>query len=476
MPPTIAIIGGGISGLSAAYYLSKWKHAKILLFEASNCLGGWINSLRLEDGSIFERGPRSIRGIGRAGYNTLELADELGLTDNVIPVPKTSPAAKNRYIYVNGQLFVMPNSLTSVFFRHPPFTKPLFLHGLMEPFQRRSTTDDESVDSFFRRRCGNDIAKFAADPLCRGVFAGDSKTLSMRSCFPIFYNFEKNYGSIVLGSMFQPQDKTILKSELIKKFRTEKWSMWSLKDGLQGLPEAINHYLRNSSSVEIHLQRVCTSTDFTGKNVKVNFGSDSVKVDHVISALPSYELSKLVSVKHRELGNLLQDIEFASVAVVNLQYRSNVFGIEGFGHLIPSHELPSVLGVIYESCSFPQHNGLDNSTRITVMLGGAWFDEMFGNIETCDVNKITDLAVETVSKQLHISERPYRVMPHIHKKCIPQYRVGHWKTIDQIMTYINGNQLPLTLIGASYKGVSVNDCIYNTRLEMMKLTNLLDMT
>lgn len=461
---TVGVLGGGISGLSAAYYLSKTATSgigKIVLLESSSRLGGWVSSLQLEDGSLFEIGPRSIRGVGRSGYNTLELAEEIGLTNQIIPVPHTSPAARNRFIYVNGELCALPNNLKSVLLRRPPFTSPLFLAGLKEPFRSRSKDDDETVDSFFQRRFGNEIAKFAADPLCRGIFAGNSKKLSMRSCFPIFYDFERKYGSIVLASLLKPKDKTIPKSNLIDRFRSEKWSMWSLQKGLQMLPETLGHRLKNA---EICLNTPCVGLEIARNGAKVKTAAGAKDFAHIICSLPAHEVSQLVSAEHPELSALLSSIEFASVAVVNLQFRSNILIVEGFGHLIPSHQLAPVLGVLYESCSFPQHNGPDNSTRLTVMMGGAWFRDAFGDVDHCDKEKIGRLAVSTVSDHLKISERPYRIITHVHKKCIPQYQVGHWKTVKQIENYIEKNQLPLTLIGSSYKGVSVNDCIYNARL------------
>jgi oxygen-dependent protoporphyrinogen oxidase len=469
-----AILGGGISGLSAAYYLSKAQRTlfdKIYLLESSNRTGGWVKTLRQDDGSLFECGPRSIRGVGRAGYNTLEMVEELGLSDDVLPIPRSHVASRNRFVYVNCKMHTLPNSFASVVLPHPPFRKPLAFYGALEPFQPRSHSDDETVDSFFRRRFGPEIAEFAANPLCRGIFAGDSHKLSMRSCFPIFYNLEQQYGSIVAGSLLRSRDKTLPDTKLIRQFQHQKWSMWSLKSGLQQLPEALLQHLEKDTDAKVEIQTgvTCTNLEFFGNRAKICFPFGQLTVDHVLCALPAYVAGDLVQKQHPHLAALLNSINFASVAVVNIQYNSNVLTVQGFGHLIPSFEIPGVLGVLYESCVFPQHNGPSNSTRITVMMGGSWFEECFGDVNCCDVDHIVQTAVNAVSNHLSIRETPVRVIPHILKRCIPHYRVGHHRTLQEIAKYITRHHLPLTLIGSSYKGVSVNECIHSARVDVEQL-------
>ena len=114
----VAVLGGGISGLSAAFYLSQAATSRfnqILLLESSGRVGGWVQTNVLPDGSVFEAGPRSVRGVGQAGHNTLELAEQLALSGEVVPVHRTHPAARNRFLYVDGQLCPLPAGMSALY-------------------------------------------------------------------------------------------------------------------------------------------------------------------------------------------------------------------------------------------------------------------------------------------------------------------------------------------------------------------------
>ena len=125
----VAVLGAGISGLTAAFHLSRATTSgtvkRIIVLESSGRCGGWVRSTRHEDGTVFERGPRSLRGFGRGADNTLELVDELDLVDDMIVVPKDAPAAQNRFLYVDQQLHGLPRGLGSLFSKSALFPKPL---------------------------------------------------------------------------------------------------------------------------------------------------------------------------------------------------------------------------------------------------------------------------------------------------------------------------------------------------------------
>ncbi|ESO07106.1 hypothetical protein HELRODRAFT_110634 [Helobdella robusta] len=471
---TCAVLGGGISGLATAYYLNKFGGnlvKKIILIEGTNRFGGWMRSVKYEKDLLFEQGPRSIRGVGRAGFNTLEMVEDLELDDEVLPIPRSHVAAKNRFIYVNKQLCKLPSSLKAVLTTQPPFSKPLCLYGLMEPFRKKGELDDETVDSFFSRRFGPEVAKYAANSMCRGIFAGDSLKLSMRSCFPLFHEFESKYGSIVKAALMRPRTKRRENSELINKFVSENWSMWSLKNGLEDLPRKLLATLQKEDKVKVMSGSKVNTLQFDDVKVKLvtSANGEIMTVDHVFSALPSFDISLLLLPTYANISSLLNDIRFASVGVVNLVYPSDVTTPQvGFGHLIPSFEDPAVLGVLYECHTFPHHNGRDNKTRITLMMGGAWFEECFGSPETADKCKFEEMALKAVSEQLSIKQRPEMVVVNVQKYCIPQYKVGHHKLLEEAESLISKNNLQLSLVGSSYRGMSINDCIFNGKLQVQQ--------
>lgn len=191
--------------------------------------------------------------------------------------------------------------------------------------------------------------------------------------------------------------------------------------------------------------------------------------DHVVSSLPAHRLAPLLAAQHPELAAELAAIPYVDVALVNLQYDGDALVQRpGFGFLVlPSEQLP-ILGVIFDSCCFPQ----PGKTVLTVMMGGAWFAERLGHRPTN--RQLHDIAVAQVAGILGITQRPQTGRVHVLAQCIPQYVVGHRERVERIRGYVRERGLPLTLCGAAYDGVGVNDVIWSARgaaaeLEEMRL-------
>ncbi|KAJ8289732.1 hypothetical protein GJAV_G00004640 [Gymnothorax javanicus] len=456
---TVAILGGGIGGLTACYHLSKSPQvSKIVLLEGSGRVGGWLWSTRREDGAVFELGPRGVRQAGAVGRNTLNMVSELGLESELLPVSYQNVASKNRFLYVGGKLHSMPNSIGGVIRTIPPFSRPLFLSGLQDLVAPRGKEEDETVHAFVSRRLGAELADLAIDCLCRGVFAGDCRVLSVRSAFPPLFNMERARGSIFLGMLFGAgsDGPDVPSSALAQRAQEEKWTQWSLRRGMQTLPEALEDRVRRGGHVEIHKHAAVTRLEPLGSGWEIKLQDGSVKADHVISALPAHALASVLPPAAQLLSEQLQKIPTVTVAVVNLEYEGSVLPVLGFGHLIPSSEDKAVLGVVYDSVAFPEHNRKGSpTTRLTVMMGGAWFQEVFGKAEEVTEKCLLDRATEAVGSQLGVSTQPLWSSVAVLKDCIPQYHVGHWKRLENIRHYIDHHNLALTLAGASYDGVSV---------------------
>lgn len=467
MQKSVAVLGGGIGGLSACYHLSKSPQvSKVVLLEASGRCGGWLSSSRREDGAVFEHGPRGVRPAGAVGKHTLNMVCDLGLESEVLPVPHDHVASKNRYLYVNGQLHKMPSGPSGVVTTIPPFSRPIILSVLKEVLVSKGKEEDESVHAFVTRRLGSELADIAIDALCRGVFAGDSRKLSVRSCFPPLYSAEQSRGSIVLGMVLGSGKRPpVVPSALVRRAEKERWAQWSLRRGIQALPEALEEVLRGRGQVEVLKHAPVRRLDKTaaGWEIKLEDGS-TLKADHVISALPASALASVLPPAAEPLAKQLQEIPTATVGMVNLEFSGSVLPVTGFGHLVPSSEDRGLLGVVYDSIPFPQHNRSgEPSTRLTVMMGGAWFEEVFGNPDKVTEQMLMDRASEAVRKHLGITHSPTWSKAAVLKNCIPQYHVGHWKRLQMMRRFISDAALPLTLTGASYDGVSVNDVIMSGR-------------
>ncbi|XP_036128420.1 protoporphyrinogen oxidase isoform X1 [Molossus molossus] len=464
MGRTVVVLGGGISGLAASYHLSRGpKPLKVVLVEGSERLGGWIRSVRGPGGAVFELGPRGIRPAGALGARTLLMVSELGLDSEVLPVRGDHPAAQNRFLYVGGALHALPSGIRGLLSPSPPFSKPLLWAGLRELTTPPGKDPDETVHSFAERRLGPEVASLAMDSLCRGVFAGNSRELSVRSCFPSLFQAEQTHRSVLLGLLLGAGQSSQPDSALIRQARAERWSQWSLRGGLEMLPQALNHHLTSSGVTVLRGQPVCGLSLQTEGHWKVSLGDSCLEADHVISALPASVLSKLLPAEAAPLARVLSTITAVSVAVVNLQYRGARLPVQGFGHLVPSSEDPAILGIVYDSVAFPEQDGSPPGLRVTVMLGGSWLQTLEARGTGLSQELLQQQAQEAAATQLGLKGPPSHCLVHLHRNCIPQYTLGHWKKLESATHFLAANGLPLTLAGASYAGVAVNDCIESGR-------------
>ncbi|XP_042640733.1 protoporphyrinogen oxidase isoform X1 [Tyto alba] len=474
MPSTVAVVGGGISGLAACYYLSRVpRPPKVLLLEAGARLGGWLQSTRTADGAVFEQGPRGVRPGGAVGTSTLHMVSELGLEGDVLPVPGDHPASRNRFLYTGGALHKLPSGLGGLLWPTPPFSRALLWSGVRDLLAPAGTEPDESVHAFVHRRFGREspqVADIAVDSLCRGVFAGDCRALSIRSCFPTLFEAERRRRSVLLGLALGSGKEHGAESGLSQRARAEGWSQWSLRGGMESLAEALAAFLR-PRSVELHchapLRRLRRCPDGRWQLV---LADGAVTAEHVVSALPAAALAEVLPDEAEPLAQELRRIPAVSVAVVNLQYEGVTLPVTGFGHLVPSSEDASLLGIVYDSVAFPQHDGTGAaSVRLTVMLGGAWFKQSFGDPAAAAPAPLLQRARAAVREQLGLEPAPTRSIVRVHQACIPQYTLGHWQRTERISHFLAEQRLPLSLVGASYTGVSVNDCIASAKAAVERL-------
>ncbi|XP_043271291.1 protoporphyrinogen oxidase [Venturia canescens] len=470
-----AILGGGIAGLSAAFYASERRLAQPILLEASNRLGGWIHSLELPNGTIFEMGPRMIRPQGLQGKNTLNLIDRLDLRDKLWHVTSDHPAAKNRMIYVKEKLYVLPNSLSGLFKSMEPFGGPLIKIYWRDMMARKVASEDESMYSFVERRFGKDIADNLISPMLCGICAGDAKKISVKMLMARMFEVEQKHGSVFNGfllegwrKIFSKKDKTVdvdmmkkanlydVDSESAVAAQTEKWAMWGLKGGFEQLPNKLTEKSR-AQGAEIRLNERCENITFCNDHIELKFDDGTHTCSQLISSLSAKSLAPLLERQHPQLARELSAIPYVTVAIVNLEFPGNCLPMDGFGFLVPPKEKNPILGVIFDSCVHIN----ENFTVLTVMMGGAWFQEHFGTSPTEE--HLLQVALDQVAKILGIKEAPTSKNVAILKDCIAQYVVGHKKRLERIQNYISAHGLPLALCGSSYQGIGVNDVILSAK-------------
>ncbi|NXF12490.1 PPOX oxidase, partial [Smithornis capensis] len=353
----------------------------------------------------------------------------------------------------------------------PPFSRALLWAGLRDLVTPAGTDPDESAHAFARRRFGPEVAEVAVDSLCRGVFAGDSRSLSVRSCFPALFQAERRRGSVLLGMALGAGEGTPRgpDSGLARRARAERWSQWSLRGGMETLARGLVAFL-SPRGVELRCHAPLCHLCHRSGRWQLTLPDGTVTADHVVSALPAAALAKALPAEAEPLAQELRRIPAASVAVVNLQYEGVTLPVTGFGHLVPSSEDPALLGIVYDSVAFPQHDGAGTpSVRLTVMLGGAWFQQSFGDPAAVAPELLLRRAQAAVRDHLGLGGTPARSIVRVQQDCIPQYTLGHWQRVERISRFLKEQELPLSLIGASYTGVSVNDCIASAKAAVGRL-------
>lgn len=483
----ISVLGGGISGLSAAYYLLKTGVPAVTIFEKTSRCGGWIKTKKFDEGYLFEAGPRTLRPKGIPGSNTLEMIEELGLDSLCLPINSNHAAAKNRMVFVNNKLCLLPSNFGGIFKTSPPFSKPLVMAAVHDLFTGRSKTalEDESIYDFVYRRFGKEIADFAISPMICGICAGrlkifkklnlndiliyllgDAKKISVKFLMKDLFEIEQKYGGVLRGiflnNLFTKSNKSLtpksLSSKLFKRSQSEKWNIYSFNGGLDMLPRKLLHNLSENSKTKLNLNADCQKVEFSKGGVEMRVDGKQQSLTHLISSVPSSAIADLVDEQHKTLANELRKIISVDVAVINLQYRStDLLKHNGFGLLVPPAENLPILGIIFDSCCFK----MGENTVITVMMGGNWFIEKFG--ANPSEEHLLEMAIKNVGQILKIKQKPDNFKVNILKKCIPQYTLGHHKRVNGIRSYIREHKLPLSLCGASYDGVGVNDVILSAR-------------
>jgi len=419
----IAIIGAGISGLATAWHLHQrfGNHIELHIFDRASRPGGWIQTISQQN-FLFELGPRSCRPQGH-GAATLRLIHELGLQNQII---EGAPSAQKRYLWHKNALHCVPTN--PLFIIRSPLMKGIWKELWHEWRLPRQDWEDPTIHEFFEQRFGPHLAARFVDPMVSGIFAGDPRKLSLKACFPDVYQWEQNSQSVIRGAFHA---------------KKEKGSLFTLREGMESLPKTLAKKLAE----HIHLNNGVTRLISKGGQTQLILeDGKEICADHVVATLPAHSLAQLV--EENLITSLLHCIKTESISVVNLGWNQQVLDKDGFGYLIPSSEKEEILGCVWDSSAFPQQNTHTEQTRLTVMM------------KVCHEDPIL-VATRALKKHLNIHAQPDVVLNHTFSKAIPQYEVGHLSLISSIKENFSRFFPNVSLLGNSYHGVAVNDCIWH---------------
>ncbi|KAA1067520.1 oxygen-dependent protoporphyrinogen oxidase [Puccinia graminis f. sp. tritici] len=499
----IGILGGGLAGLTSAYYLSKQlpESNQIIVWEKAHRFGGWVQSSRVDDQNnrtplVFESGPRSVRPKGLAGLISIELIKDLKLLDSVIVIPKTHPSAQNRYIYTKNGLQKLPSSMLSLLrsiHKRPISLIPgSLLKDIFHTTERSRTRsiDDESIHEFISRRFGDGIGEELISGMVHGIYAGDYKTLSVRSSlFKSVWELERKHGGVLNGLRASQKKRAPIdtnhEEETLRKSLNDHslqdlvdCSVWGLKGGLETLVTSLRDWLEKKPNVILKssesIESVVPSPD--GPSTVTSSLGVYEQIDHLISALPPQVLHSCLGPTLQSRLEVLTTNPSVTVGVVNLAYRSprRLNPIPpAFGYLIPAsigRELNPhrVLGVVFDSDMMPgveEETGGEELTKLTVMMGGHYYSKQPDSIPTND--ELIKQACQTIKDQLGIAQEPFFAQAQIQKDCIPQYLVGHHRRMSQLHHQLA--PLNLSLVGSGYSGVGLNDVVKSARDNVINL-------
>lgn len=452
----VAIIGGGIAGLSAAYYLEKARQngaaLEWALFEKSERLGGVIRTEYRGD-FVLEAGPDSFLSIKP---EATELCRELGLAAEII---HSNDFQRKTYILVKGRLVPIPDGLqfmvpTRVL---PMISTPLFslrtkIHVAREFFQGAGNhNEDESVAEFVRRHFGQEMVDRVAEPLLAGVYGGNADALSLRAVLPRFAEMERLEGSLV---------RATLKARKATANAAQQPLFTTLRRGMQQLVDALvaalpRYWLRVKQSA-VSLRRGDGGWQVSSSDAVDDF-------DSVILAVPAPFSGELLRGVTPQAASLLTSIEYTSSAAVLLAYDQPKLP-SGFGFLVPASEGRKMLACTFVHNKFP-NRAAEGKALLRCFFSSARMPELSSQGE----QEMKVLARKELKEILGLDAQPEVALVFRWQYGLPQYETGHLDRTAKIEAELK--QMPgLHLIGNSLHGIGVPDCIRSAKQAAQQIT------
>jgi protoporphyrinogen/coproporphyrinogen III oxidase len=459
----IAIIGGGIAGLSAAYYLEKARRGgagiEWTLFEKSGHLGGVIKTEH-RDGFVLEAGPDSFLTIKPDGA---QLCRDLGIGDQLIG---SNDAHRKTYILVKDRLVPLPEGLQFMVPTRawPMATTQLFswrtkLRMAAETLSRSGAQrDDESVAAFVRRHFGQQMVERVAEPLLAGVYGGNAADLSVRAVLPRFVEMEREHGSLVrasLRALRQTQGQAAQSNNAGKGENPPLFT--SLKNGMQQIVDALVSQL---SPGALRLQQEQTFLQRSGAQWQVG----AEKFDSVVLAVPAQTAAGLLEPIQPKLAWLLKKIAYTSSAAVALAYDREELP-PGHGFLVPASEGRTML-----ACTFVHKKFLYRAPQ-----GAALLRCFISSARVPDLLSYSDEALQTILQKelkeiLGLSAAPRFVRVFRWACALPQYETGHLERVEEMEGLLQ--DLPgVHIAGNSFHGIGIPDCIRSARKAAEAITS-----
>jgi protoporphyrinogen/coproporphyrinogen III oxidase len=437
----VVIVGGGISGLSTAYYLAK-AGISVTLIERRPRLGGVVQTERI-NGCVLEAGPDSFIA---AKPWALDLIRELGLADDVIG---SNDHLRVTYVVKRGKLVPLPDGLMMMVPTRilPMVSTPLLSWSTkirmgLELFRSAAASPaaDRSVAEFIRDHYGDEAVDYLAEPLLSGVYGGDPEQLSAASVLTRFVELESKYGSLTRG---------VLAARKASAGKTESGTLFrTLKNGLGQLVDVM------SASIGGRMQVIHGEVESVEPGYRVRVNGEWIEAAHVVLAAQAYEAGDLVRGFAAELADQLCAVPYSSSMTMALGYDKRELGhpLNGFGFLVPKKERKRLVACTWVGTKF-SHRVPEDLAVLRCFLGGS---------DESALQETDDTLVAAVLEDLHglmgISAKPAFQQISRWPRSMAQYTVGHQRRVERIEELVR--DLPgLHLAGNAYYGIGIPDCI-----------------
>lgn len=435
----VGIIGGGISGLSAAFWLTRVEGAKVTLLEKESRLGGCIYTSR-DDGYVIEA---AANGFLDSKPHTIQLIKDAGLGHKLL---RSNDAARKRYIMRYGRLIRVPDG-GGAFMKTDLLTLGGKIRLIGELFVAQKKDDtDETIGDFAVRRLGQEAADYMIDPLVSGIFAGNPAKLSLKSAFPLIYNLESQYGGLFKGLLKKPKKKSGPAGP--------GGILTSYENGLYEMITDIGEKVKEGGA-EILMETATQEVYKTENGFKVVTNKGEFEFDRLITTAPAYEAKNFFKPLNGDLTDLMSTIYYSPTFVVGLVFNESDIqnDLDGFGYLVPSKENRKILGGLYDSSIYPTRKK-NGTKQVRVFLGGDT-DKGREYLNKSD-EEIKQAAISDITGTIGVTGKPIYEKVFRWTHALPQYHSGHTAKVvkaDAIAEKIGG----LYLAGNVLHGVALND-------------------
>lgn len=452
-PRRVVVIGGGLTGLSAAHYTRNFLREAgyepiVTVVEKSSAWGGKIETLH-KDGFVIEKGPDSFLARKTA---MVDLAKELEIDHDLVT---TNPEAKKTYLLHKGKLHAMPPGLV---LGVPTQLKPFLASKLVSPAGKlralmdyvlpaRKSETDESLGDFIERRLGHEVLENVTEPLLAGIYAGDTRHLSLNSTFPQFGAVEREYGSLIRGMMTGRKPTETHTG-------TKKSMFLTFRQGLQSLVHALINDLNGSVDLrsETGVSAIRKQPE-GGYAVELDDGS-VLAADSVIVTVQTFAASKLLS-PHVNTKPL-DEINYVSVANVVLAFDKKDIRttFDGSGFLVPRKEKRTITACTWTSTKW-LHTSSEDKVLMRCYVGRAGEQESLKH----DDAGLVELVRKDIFDLMGIDAKPLFTEVTRLNDSMPQYPVGHLSQIAELRRELAQKLPGVYIAGAGYDGVGLPDCI-----------------